>query len=84
MVAGNLNGQIENAIVQTQEKAMIEAKANGKMWEKIAKAVNIAIAIDFLKQIDQDQVKYIIDTIFKCALFKLQQKNASQTVKFPD
>ena len=84
LLAGEANGAIENAIAQAQEKARIEAKENDKMWGRIAKAVNIAMAAELPGQIDQDQVKHIINAILECALPKLQRKSATQAAKSQD
>lgn len=51
------------------------------MQEKIAKAVDIAMAVKLQGQINIDQVKHMIDTILKCTLSKIQ---ASQAIKLQD
>lgn len=42
------NRGIESAIIQLQEKLQVEAKKNNKIWGKIIKAVDVAMAAKIL------------------------------------
>lgn len=51
------------------------------MWRRIAKEVNIVMAVELPRRIDKNQVKHIIDVIFECVLPKVQRKNTSPATK---
>lgn len=73
-----VNGGIESAITQAQEKVRIEAKENDEMWGRIAKAVDVAMAAETPGRIDRDQVKHIINAILECASPKPQWKSSTR------
>lgn len=52
LLATKVNREIKSAIMQMQEKVQIEAKENNEIWERITKAVNVAIVIETPSQID--------------------------------
>lgn len=47
-----VNTEIKSIITQAKEKARIDVKKNDKMWKKIAKAVNITMAVETQGQIN--------------------------------
>lgn len=78
---GQHNGGIEAAIIKEQEKVRLATKERDKMWGRIAKAVDIAMAAEAPGKIQQKQVDYILKAIMDCALPEGPVERPSQEAK---